>query len=131
MVKMSVMYVGQPADPGAFDAYYWNTHLPTVEKWPGIRRITIAKGSAGDEFYQIMVGGSAGHDASLGEFLGKALARDQIVDGLSKVLTRYLSLRSSAEDRFIDVLRRVGPAPFKEAVYGPPTIRQGVTHADH
>jgi uncharacterized protein (TIGR02118 family) len=53
MVKMSVMYVGQPADPAAFDAYYWKTHLPTVEKWPGIRRITIAKGAAGDEFYQI------------------------------------------------------------------------------
>jgi len=85
----------------------------------------------GDEFYQIMVGGSAGYDASLGEFLGKALGRDEIVDGLSKVLTRYLSLRSSSEDRFIDVVRRVGTAPFKEAVYGPPTIRQGAQHADH
>ena len=41
------MYVGQPADPAAFDAYYWKTHLPTVEKWPGIRRITIAKGGPG------------------------------------------------------------------------------------
>jgi hypothetical protein len=23
MVRISVMYVGQPADPAAFDAYYW------------------------------------------------------------------------------------------------------------
>jgi uncharacterized protein (TIGR02118 family) len=53
MVKVSVMYVGQPEDADAFDAYYWGTHLPTVQKWPGIRRITVAKGEPGDEFYQI------------------------------------------------------------------------------
>jgi sulfite reductase (NADPH) hemoprotein beta-component len=85
----------------------------------------------GDEFYQIMLGGSAGHDASLGEFLGKALARGDIVPGLTKVLNCYLAIRSSPEDRLIDVVRRVGLAPFKEAVYGPPTTRSGVAHADH
>jgi sulfite reductase (NADPH) hemoprotein beta-component len=85
----------------------------------------------GEEFYQIQLGGSAGHDASLGQVLGKALPRGEIVDGLSKVLARYLSVRNSPEDRLIDVVRRVGLAPFKEAVYGPPTIRQGVVHADH
>jgi uncharacterized protein (TIGR02118 family) len=53
MVKISVMYVGQPADPAAFDAYYWDTHLPTVQKWPRIRRISIAKGAPGDELYQV------------------------------------------------------------------------------
>ena len=52
-VKISVMYVGQPADSAAFDAYYWNTHLPTVLKWPGIRRITVAKGGPGDDLYQV------------------------------------------------------------------------------
>ena len=53
MVKMSVMYVGHPADPTAFDAYYWGAHLPTVQKWPGIRRITVAKGAPDDELYQV------------------------------------------------------------------------------
>ena len=53
MVKISVMYVGQPSDPPAFDAYYWGTHLPTVRKWPRIRRITLAKGGPGEEFYQV------------------------------------------------------------------------------
>jgi uncharacterized protein (TIGR02118 family) len=53
MVKMSVMYVGQPINPAAFDAYYWNTHLPTVRKWPAIRRIVVAKGAPGDELYQV------------------------------------------------------------------------------
>jgi sulfite reductase (NADPH) hemoprotein beta-component len=50
---------------------------------------------------------------------------------LAKVLTCYLNIRLSPEDRFIDVVRRVGLAPFKEAVYGPPTMRQGAAHADH
>lgn len=85
----------------------------------------------GVEHYQIMLGGSAGEDASLGEFLGKALTHEQVVDALTKVLNCYLSLRHNAEDRFIDVVRRVGHAPFKEAVYGPPTIRAGVAHANH
>ena len=53
MVKLCVMYVGQPADPAAFDAYYWGTHLPTVQKWPRIRRISLAKGAPGDELYQV------------------------------------------------------------------------------
>jgi uncharacterized protein (TIGR02118 family) len=53
MVKMSVMYLGKPVDPSAFDAYYWNTHLPTVQRWPGVRRIALAKGGPGDEFYQV------------------------------------------------------------------------------
>jgi sulfite reductase (NADPH) hemoprotein beta-component len=85
----------------------------------------------GTEFYQIMLGGSPGHDASLGAFLGKALPREEVVDALTKVLECYLGLRHSTEDRFIDVVRRVGPNPFKEAVYGPPTIRAGVAHANH
>jgi sulfite reductase (NADPH) hemoprotein beta-component len=85
----------------------------------------------GIEFYQIMLGGSAGHDASLGEFLGKALPQEQVVDALTKVLTCYLGLRHAVEDRLIDVVRRVGLSPFKEAVYGPPTIRAGVAHANH
>ena len=85
----------------------------------------------GVEHYQIMLGGSAGYDASLGEFLGKALPQEQVVDALTKLLHCYLGLRHSVEDRLIDVVRRVGLSPFKEAVYGPPTIRQGVAHANH
>jgi len=47
MVKLCVMYVG-PADPAASDTYCWGTHLPTVQKWPNIRRIAIAKGTPGN-----------------------------------------------------------------------------------
>jgi uncharacterized protein (TIGR02118 family) len=53
MVKLSVMYEGTPADATAFDGYYWSKHLPTVARWPKVRRIALGKGKPGDEFYQI------------------------------------------------------------------------------
>src|SRR5690606_33677025 len=36
----------------------------------------------GEEFYQIMLGGSAEDDASLGRWIGPALAKDRIVDAV-------------------------------------------------
>jgi uncharacterized protein (TIGR02118 family) len=53
MVRLSVIYHGQPHDPVAFDAYYATKHLPTVARWPGVRRITLATGEPGEEIYQI------------------------------------------------------------------------------
>ena len=53
MVKLSVIYQGRPEDAAAFDGYYWSKHLPTVARWPKIRRITLAAGEAGEEIYQI------------------------------------------------------------------------------
>jgi sulfite reductase (NADPH) hemoprotein beta-component len=84
----------------------------------------------GEEFYQIMLGGSAGHDASLAQFLGKALSRTEIVPGVAKVLDHYLAIRRFPEERFIDVVRRTGLATFKEAVYGT-TVSVEDAHADH
>jgi uncharacterized protein (TIGR02118 family) len=55
MVKLSMIYQGRPHDPAAFDDYYWSKHLPTVARWPGIRRISVAvaTGEPGEEIYQI------------------------------------------------------------------------------
>ncbi|MBI2467645.1 MAG: EthD family reductase [Candidatus Rokubacteria bacterium] len=53
MVKLSVIYQGRPGDPAAFDDYYWSKHLPTVGRWPGVRRIELARGESGQEIYQI------------------------------------------------------------------------------
>ncbi len=72
----------------------------------------------GEEFYQLMLGGSPGNDAAVGKILGRALAQDEIVDAVEKVLDRYLVIRESADERFLDTLRRVGLDPFKVAVYG-------------
>jgi uncharacterized protein (TIGR02118 family) len=53
MVKLSVIYHGRPQDPAAFDSYYWTKHLPTVARWPRVRRITLATGEPGEEIYQV------------------------------------------------------------------------------
>ena len=53
MVKLSMIYHGRPHDQAVFDEYYWSKHLPTVARWPGIRRITLAMGEPGEEIYQI------------------------------------------------------------------------------
>jgi sulfite reductase (NADPH) hemoprotein beta-component len=72
----------------------------------------------GEEWYQLMLGGSPGNDASIGKILGAALAQDQIVDAVERVLARYLAIRDSSDERFIETVRRVGLDPFKQAVYG-------------
>ena len=72
----------------------------------------------GEEFYQLMLGGSPGNDASVGKILGAALAKDEIIDAVDKVLDRYLVVRESSDERFLETVRRVGLGPFKEAVYG-------------
>jgi sulfite reductase (NADPH) hemoprotein beta-component len=81
----------------------------------------------GVEFYQLMLGGSPGNDASIGEILGRALAQDEIVDAVEKVLTRYLDVRESADERFLEVVRRVGLEPFKHAVYGDAAVASEVS----
>jgi sulfite reductase (NADPH) hemoprotein beta-component len=72
----------------------------------------------GEEYYQLMLGGSPGNDASIGKILGAALAQDQIVDAVELVLTSYLAQRESPDERFLETVRRVGFEPFKQAVYG-------------
>jgi sulfite reductase (NADPH) hemoprotein beta-component len=86
----------------------------------------------GVEHYQLMLGGSPGHDASIGQILGRAFQRHEIVGAVEKVLAHYLKIRQSPDERFIDVVRRVGLTPFKEAVYGVSTLKtEAVQHADH
>ncbi|HEX7476413.1 MAG TPA: nitrite/sulfite reductase [Polyangiales bacterium] len=85
----------------------------------------------GEEYYQLMLGGSPGHDASIGETLGRAFPRGEIVDAVDTVLKRYLELRSSADDAFIDVVRRLGLTPFKEVLYPAPQQLQEAAHANH
>ena len=72
----------------------------------------------GDEFYQLMLGGHANNDASLGEIVGRAFDKNQIVDAVATVLETYLQQRTSPDERFLDCYRRVGMTPFKEALYG-------------
>jgi sulfite reductase (NADPH) hemoprotein beta-component len=68
------------------------------------------------ELYQLMLGGSAEEDASLGKILGPGFDEDGIVDAVENVIETYLGVRNEGE-RFIDTYRRVGADPFKERLY--------------
>lgn len=72
----------------------------------------------GEEFYQLMLGGSPGEDASIGRILGPALSSAQIIDAVANVLRTYVDNRESADERFLDYVRRAGFEPFKERLYG-------------
>lgn len=71
----------------------------------------------GEEYYQVMLGGSAEDDASLGRWLGPAVAQDEIIETLERILSVYLDTREGAET-FLETYRRLGREPFKEAAYG-------------
>ncbi len=71
----------------------------------------------GEEWYQVTLGGSAGHDAAIGERVGRALARDEIADGVERLIRAYLELRCDEDETFIECYRRIGLAPFKARLY--------------
>jgi uncharacterized protein (TIGR02118 family) len=35
---------GMPKDPGAFDKYYFETHVPIAKKIPGLRKYEVSRG---------------------------------------------------------------------------------------
>jgi len=72
---------------------------------------------AGEEFYQITLGGAADEQAAIGDLIGPALNTQDAVDAIDTLVEAYLRLRKSSDERFLDTYRRVGLAPFKEAVY--------------
>ncbi|HMO75752.1 MAG TPA: nitrite/sulfite reductase [Sphingopyxis sp.] len=71
----------------------------------------------GTENYQLLLGGSGAEDVSLGTITGPGFDEDGVVDAIERVTDKYLSERAEGE-RFVDTFRRVGMAPFKEAIYG-------------
>jgi len=71
----------------------------------------------GKENYQLLLGGSEGADTSLGQITGPGFDEDGIVEAVEKATHVYLSQREDGE-RFLDTYRRIGMAPFKEALYG-------------
>ena len=77
----------------------------------------------GREVYQLTLGGSAENDACIGDRLGPAIDKDDVVDAIGKILDVYVEYRQEAE-RFIDTYRRIGIEPFKERVYASKTAVQ-------
>ena len=72
----------------------------------------------GAELYQITLGGSGDEQTAIGEIIGRGFGPDEITDAIETIVETYLAIRSDAGEKFIDAYRRLGPAPFKEALYG-------------
>ena len=73
----------------------------------------------GAEWYQVSIGGAQGiaGDASIGQVIGPSFAAAQMADVVQALVGTYLEVRTP-EERFIDTVRRLGLAPFKQRVYG-------------
>lgn len=44
MAKLMVLY-GKPKDAAAFDAYYFEKHVPIAKKLPGLKRFEVSAGA--------------------------------------------------------------------------------------
>ncbi|MDE0955095.1 MAG: nitrite/sulfite reductase [Pseudomonadales bacterium] len=71
----------------------------------------------GKQVYQFTLGGSASNDASLGKTLGRSIDQDQVVVVIGQILDVYVQQRKT-DETFLQTVRRIGFAPFKERVYG-------------
>ncbi|MEL7728925.1 nitrite/sulfite reductase [Citromicrobium bathyomarinum] len=71
----------------------------------------------GTENYQLLLGGSEAEDTSLAKITGPGFDEHGIVDAVETAADVYLRERDEGE-RFLDTYRRIGMAPFKEALYG-------------
>lgn len=72
----------------------------------------------GGELYQVTLGGSGDENASLGEIVGRGFAPEEIAQAVETIVDAYLGLRSAASETFLEAYRRVGAAPFRQALYG-------------
>ncbi|MBL1321626.1 MAG: nitrite/sulfite reductase [Methylophaga sp.] len=70
----------------------------------------------GEEWYQFTLGGSSEEDASLGERLGRAIAKDKVLETVETLIDVFKDLRHD-DELFLATVRRVGVDPFKERVY--------------
>ena len=71
----------------------------------------------GKEWYQVSLGGSDGSALALtpvaGKVIGPSFAADEVPDVIEAVIETYRGQRSSAAERFIATVQRVGLEPFK------------------
>ncbi|SMX36369.1 nitrite/sulfite reductase [Maliponia aquimaris] len=73
---------------------------------------------AGVENYQITLGGDHTENAALGDRTGPGFPAEEIVPAIERIVQAYLDNRESREESFLHCYRRIGMAPFKEALYG-------------
>jgi len=71
----------------------------------------------GTELYQITLGGSPKDDAAIGTIIGPGFRAEAVPQAIDTIVDTYLENRDEGES-FLETWRRVGAAPFKEALYG-------------
>ncbi|WP_018858785.1 nitrite/sulfite reductase [Rhizobium sp. 42MFCr.1] len=72
----------------------------------------------GAELYQITLGGSGDEHTSIGEIIGRGFEPDKVTDAIETIVNTYLTIRKEPSEIFLETYRRVGPQPFKDALYG-------------
>jgi len=73
---------------------------------------------AGEEWYQVSLGGVQGPKAAIGRIIGPSFSRGEIPEVIARLVRTYVEQRDSVDERFIDVVQRLGIEPFKASVYG-------------
>lgn len=72
---------------------------------------------AGVENYQITLGGDGTETAAIGEKTGPGFAYDEVVPAVERLIEAYLDQRLEPGESFLAAYRRLGPEPFKAALY--------------
>jgi sulfite reductase (NADPH) hemoprotein beta-component len=72
----------------------------------------------GGELYQITLGGDATENAAVGKIIGPGFEAEEVPGAIETLVDTYIARRESAGETFIQAYRRLGEAPFKEALYG-------------
>ena len=79
-----------------------------------------------EEFYQVTLGGRGGVDTKIGSVIGPSFAAEQVPAVLATVLQVYTASRYE-DELFIDVVDRLGIAPFKTAVYAQHSVKHAMS----
>jgi sulfite reductase (NADPH) hemoprotein beta-component len=77
----------------------------------------------GAEWYQVSIGGRQGANAALGDVIGPSFAAADMPDVVEKLVRTYLDERHE-DELFVDTVKRIGIAPFKQRVYAAGPQRQ-------
>lgn len=75
----------------------------------------------GEEWYQITLGGSASGEVALGEVIGPSVAKARVAATIARILDVYIERRESSAESFLQAVKRLGVAPFRERVYAADT----------
>ena len=72
---------------------------------------------AGVENYQVTLGGDATETAALGDRAGPGFSAEALVPAIERLVGKYLEVRNTPKESFIETYRRLGATPFKDAMY--------------